>query len=210
MQNIDQNKMLILASASPRRKDLLEQAGVPFCVVPSEFDEGSVEPGDPADYVRHLAISKADEVAGKHPDCWVLGADTVVLLDGRILEKPEDGDHAAEMLALLGGREHRVLTGYAVMRGRDGKVLPAVVETRVRFKPLTDEEIRWYVDTGEPFGKAGAYAIQGIGTFLVSGISGSYTNVVGLPVCEVIETLKGAGIMGHDPQNAGRYRMRGV
>ena len=210
MQNRDHNKMLILASASPRRNDLLKQAGVPFCVVPSEFEEESVEHGEPFAYVRHLAEAKADDVAGNYPDSWVLGADTIVLDGERILGKPASANHAREMLRSLSGKAHRVLTGFAVVKKSENRILSEVVDTEVRFKPLSEAEIDWYVKTEEPFGKAGAYAIQGIGSFLVRGITGSYTNVVGLPVCEVIETLTGAGVIAFHPEDKGRYEFRGA
>lgn len=209
MQNNDQKTMLILASASPRRKDLLNQAGVPFSVIPSDFDEEAVTPGEPYAHVKYLAEAKATEVGQRYPDNWVLGADTIVLSGDRILGKPRSAAHAKEMLSRLSGKSHRVLTGFAIVRHSERRVLSAVVDTVVEFKPLSEAACDWYINTEEPFGKAGAYAIQGIGAFLVRRISGSYTNVVGLPVCEVIETLVDAGVIGFHPEKNGRYELKG-
>ncbi len=187
---------LILASQSPRRKYLLEQAGLTFQVIPSHIDESSLPPTPPADYVRQLAEAKALDVAAAHAASWVLGADTIVAVDDRLLGKPTSAGDAREMLKRLSGKTHQVYTGYCLIhRGRSRRIADTV-RTDVVFKTLTDQEIDWYIGTGEPFDKAGAYAIQGLGTFLVRRISGSYTNVVGLPVCEVVEILLREGVMG--------------
>ncbi|MGE5257729.1 MAG: Maf family protein [Hyphomicrobiales bacterium] len=180
---------IILASQSPRRRHLLERAGLRFAVVPSEFDEATVSASTPDDYVRSLAEEKARDVGRKHPDAWVIGADTVVVVEGLILGKPASTPEARDMLRRLSGRIHQVLTGYCICRMSDARLFADTVRTDVLFKALSDDEIEWYLQTGEPFDKAGAYAIQGIGTFLVRSINGSYTNVVGLPVCEVVEIL---------------------
>jgi len=180
---------LILASKSPRRRYLLEQAGIEFSVIPSSFDENSVKLSSPDSYVRQLAESKAGDVAGQYPDSWVIGADTIVLIDGTILGKPGSRAEARTMLKILSGKTHQVLTGYCICCHRTGRLFSDAAKTDVQFKKLTQREIDWYIKSGEPFGKAGAYAIQGIGTFLVRRINGSYTNVVGLPVCEVVEFL---------------------
>ena len=189
------DEQLILASASPRRRYLLEQAGLQFAVIPSDFDEASVSTCPPGDYVRILAEAKADDIARQHPAAWVIGADTTVVIDGRILGKPGDMDQARRMLHRLSGQRHQVHTGYAVGCLARSRRRSATVTTDVEFKRLSDAEIEWYLQTGEPFDKAGAYAIQGIGTFLVRRINGSYTNVVGLPVCEVIEVLIHEGVV---------------
>ncbi len=191
-----ENQPLVLASKSPRRRYLLEQAGLRFEVVPSGIDESGFALTSPEEYVRRLAAAKADDVAAARRDAWVIGADTIVLIDGTVLGKPGGRAEARVMLGRLSGRTHQVYTGYSIRcRSRQWTFTDAVV-TDVTFKALSDEEIQWYIHTDEPFDKAGAYAIQGLGTFLVRRINGSYTNVVGLPVCEVIEVLIKAGAVG--------------
>ena len=187
-ENIQKSR-LILASKSPRRSYLLKKAGIAFDVIPSHFDENSIAINDPAQYVRTLSNAKAQEVAGRFPDRWIIGADTVVLIDGKVLGKPRDMPSARIMLEQLSGQTHQVFTGFTICCRRLQRHITDVVRTDVTFKELTQNEIEWYIHTAEPFDKAGAYAIQGLGTFLVKRINGSYTNVVGLPVCEVIEHL---------------------
>ena len=187
---------LILASKSPRRRYLLKQAGLDFSVIPSFFDEASVPLSTPATHVRQLAEYKAADVAGNYPDSWVIGADTIVLINGMILGKPGSSGEAGAMLKSLSGRTHQVLTGYCICCKAKERWHSETIHTDVTFKRLSDAEIQWYIHTGEPFDKAGAYAIQGLGTFLVKSINGSYTNVVGLPVCEVIEFLIKEGVIG--------------
>ncbi|BBO79698.1 Maf-like protein [Desulfosarcina ovata subsp. sediminis] len=193
---------LILASQSPRRRYLLEQAGLTFQVIPSSFDEDSVRPKNPSEYVKTLATAKADEVASRYPGSWVIGADTIVTINDSILGKPADARQAREMLVRLSGQSHFVYTGYAIVCKQTNSCHCEAVQTRVQFKALSDAEIDWYIESGEPFDKAGAYAIQGLGTFLVRSIDGSYTNVVGLPVCEVIETLFKLGVVRLSHANA--------
>lgn len=195
MTNGVTNAELILASRSPRRKYLLEQAGLHFSVIPSPFDESSVSSTEPATYVRCLAEGKADDVAARYPEAWVIGADTIVAAEDRLLGKPASKDAARRMLGRLSGKTHQVYTGFCICRHRGNLKFIAAVRTDVTFKDLSENEIEWYIRTGEPFNKAGAYAIQGMGTFLVRCINGSYSNVVGLPVCEVIEILIREGIM---------------
>ena len=137
-------------------------------------------------------------MARSHPESWVIGADTVVVVDDRLLGKPASTAEARAMLRRLSGRTHYVLTGVCICRLADNRFYADTVKTDVLFKELTDAEIDWYIQTGEPFDKAGAYAIQGIGTFLVKRIHGSYTNVVGLPVCEVIEFLLRERVIGFE------------
>lgn len=181
---------LILASKSPRRYELLKQVGLHFDVVHSNIEEENfVRDESPRGHVIRLAEEKARDVGQKCPDSWVLGADTVVYIDGIILGKPKTHEEAVDMLRRLGGQEHSVLTGFSVLNVSKGKGERGAVETAVKVKPLSPVEMEWYVQTGEPFDKAGAYAIQGIGSFMIESIHGSYTNVVGLPVCEVIELL---------------------
>lgn len=180
---------LVLASESPRRKELLESMGLAFEVQPSGVDESNGWKGTPADFARDLARGKALEVARLRAGCWVLGADTVVILDGEVLGKPTDPDEAADMLRRLSGRLHEVITGICIARSAPDFLEVRSVSTRVQFKTLSDEEIRAYANSGEPLDKAGGYGIQGAGAFLVRAIEGSYTNVVGLPLCEILEWL---------------------
>ncbi len=198
MVNKIQHGQIILASQSPRRRYLLEQAGLRFDVIPSRFDEDAVTLNDPSDYVRTLACAKTKEIAEKYPESWVIGADTIVLIDGIVLGKPIDQAAARAMLLRLSGQTHQVYTGFAICCHGTGKLFADVVCTEVTFKKLTADEIEWYINTDEPFDKAGAYAIQGLGTFLVKRINGSYTNVVGLPVCEVIAYLIKQGVVRID------------
>lgn len=193
---------LILASQSPRRRYLLEQAGLTFAVIPSRFDEDKVKLTNPVDYVKTLAAAKADEVATQYPESWVIGADTIVTIDHAILGKPASPKEAREMLVRLSGQSHSVHTGYAVVCKRHQICISDAIQTEVQFKELSPVEIDWYIQTGEPFDKAGAYAIQGLGTFLVRRINGSYTNVVGLPVCELLENLIRLGVISINPENA--------
>ena len=193
---------LILASQSPRRRYLLEQAGLTFAVIPSSFDEDSVQLTEPAGYVKTLAEAKANQVAQKYPGSWTIGADTIVTIDNAILGKPGDPGEAQAMLEQLSGQLHAVFTGYAIVCPDTQTCISEAIRTEVEFKALSSNEIAWYIQTGEPFDKAGAYAIQGMGTFLVRRINGSYTNVVGLPVCEVIETLLKLGVVAMGPNRA--------
>jgi len=184
---------LILASESPRRYELLMQMGLDFEVIPSKIFEGFVQAESPKDHVIRLAEAKAREVASKYPDRWVVAADTIVCINGSILGKPQGREEAVEMLRRLSGQDHRVLTGFSVCHSRRGESDREVVQTVVRMKPFTSAEIDWYVGTGEPYDKAGGYAIQGIGSFMIESIQGSYTNVVGLPLCELIQMLNRLG-----------------
>lgn len=180
---------LILASTSPRRRELLGQLGLPFEVVASRFDESLLSPLGlhPADYVTQLALGKAAEVAARlaAPEAVVVGADTTVVLDGDVLNKPADPDDAARMLRRLSGRTHEVYTGLCLIHGEHIQTAHAV--TAVTFAPLSDDTIAAYVATGEPLDKAGAYGIQGQGLGFIPRIDGDYYNVVGLP----LELLRG-------------------
>jgi septum formation protein len=183
----------ILASVSPRRKELLELVGLEFDVVPSDVDEAFRETETPRDHVMRLSREKALAVTAMHPDAWVLGADTIVLVNGEILGKPQTKDEAREMLRKLSGREHKVISGFTVLKKTGGAVFTDAVESTVVFKKLSADEIEWYVGTDEPYDKAGGYAAQGIGASLIREICGSYTNVVGLPLCEVVDALRQMG-----------------
>ncbi|MBU2537179.1 MAG: septum formation inhibitor Maf [Proteobacteria bacterium] len=178
---------LILASGSPRRRDFLTELGFAFEVLVTDIDEIPQAGEQPVDFVARLAREKSQAV--DQPGAWVLGADTVVVVDGEILGKPTDEDEACAMLMLLSGRWHEVWTGFSLSRQTTGELYTKTVCTKVRFMPLTPELCRAYVRTGEPLDKAGAYGIQGKGCFLVSEINGSYTNVVGLPMTEVLDAL---------------------
>jgi septum formation protein len=186
---------LILASASPRRKDLLGRLGLCFEIAPSDIDEAQEDGEKPEDHVRRLAHAKAAEVAPHYPGKWVLGADTIVVIDDTILGKPQDEAEARSMLSRLNARFHTVLTGYALVnasRPQEGTV--RCVSSSVFIRELSPEEIAGYVKSGEPMDKAGSYAIQGLGSGIVERVTGSYTNVVGLPLCEVARDLKDLGI----------------
>jgi septum formation protein len=180
---------LILASSSPRRQQLLRQIGLEFDVVSSEVEEDFIDGESPRGHVLRLAELKARKVGEMYPKRWVIGADTAVSIDGMILGKPGTDREAYQMLSMLSGRDHLVVTGVSVCHGAKGKGKTIAVETSVRMKTLNPAEINWYIRTEEPFDKAGGYAIQGMGAFMVQRIDGSYTNVVGLPLCELVEVL---------------------
>lgn len=185
--------MLVLASASPRRADLLRAAGIPFTVEVPDVDEAP-RPGEtPETYVVRVAQDKARVVGCRKSGIPVLGADTTVVVDGEILGKPAHRDEARSMLERLSGRVHDVLTGLALRVGE--REWTAMECTRVRFLPLSAAEITWYIDSGEPEGKAGAYAVQGLASRFVDRIEGSYSNVVGLPVASVCGLLRSARVL---------------
>lgn len=185
---------LILASASPRRRGLLNKAGLAFCVVPSRTTEEVWPTEAPKDYVVRVAEEKAHEVATRHPHAWILAADTIVEIDGKILGKPRDETDANRMLHLLSGRSHHVMTAFIILQSQQQKTVRQLVTSTVTFKALSAAQIEAYVATGEPADKAGAYAVQGLGSDLVEGVTGSYTNVVGLPMDEVYAALQVLGI----------------
>jgi len=180
----------ILASASPRRRELLSLAGLSFTVCVSDVDETLLSHWTAEQAARELAHQKTQAVAAQVPsDCVVIGADTIVALDGTLLGKPENPEDAKEMLSLLSGREHSVITSVCLMHGEKFRVFSQ--ETRVQFYPLSENEINAYVATGEPMDKAGAYGIQGKGSLLVERIAGDYFNVVGLPIARLVRELEG-------------------
>jgi septum formation protein len=176
-------RRLLLASASPRRAELLRAAGFDFDVHPATVDESPLDGEVPDRYVYRLAEAKARAVLPVAGDRIVLAADTTVVIDGRILGKPVDADDAAGMLRTLSGRRHEVLTGVTLAQGT--RVVTRVETTGVHMAPMADEEITWYVTSGEPADKAGAYAVQGLAARFVTRIEGSYSNVVGLPIALV-------------------------
>ena len=181
--------MLVLASKSPRRRDLLTAAGIHCDVVEIEVEETVQRLEPPGEHVRRLAREKAEAGFALRPDAIVLGADTIVVVGSEIMGKPKDSADATRMLRILSGREHEVLTGVALVSAR--KTVVEVARTRVWFNPLTNQEIDGYVSSGEPNDKAGGYAIQGLGSRFIDRIQGSYSNVVGLPVALVYRLLKG-------------------
>ena len=187
----------ILASSSPRRRELLTSIGLDFEVIPSHVPEVHQVGEAPEEYVARLSRDKAAAIAGAHPDRWVIAADTTVLLGDVLLEKPADAADAIRMLATIQGRTHIVYTGVTLQNGESSET--RVAESEVRMLPLSPRDIEWYVQTGEPLDKAGAYAVQGIGAMFIDSIHGSYTNVVGLPLATLFLMLRRAGI---DPLHA--------
>ena len=186
--------MLVLASASPRRRELLRWLVAEYELDTALIDE-SPRPGEPATVlVARLARAKAEVVAARRPDAWILAADTIVEIDGDILGKPTDARDAVDMLGRLSGREHRVFTGFTLL-APGGDHRGGTVESRVVFRPLDAQRIESYVATGEPLDKAGSYAIQGRGAGLVARVDGSFTNVIGLPLDEVGALLGEAGLL---------------
>lgn len=185
---------IILASASPRRRDILRAIGLSFTVMPSQVEEPPYCGGSVADHARLLAEMKASDVARRAPGHLVIGADTVVLVDNHILEKPRTEQEAVQMLHRLGGRWHHVLTGVCLIRSDPNRRRSGCEVTRVKFAPLGLDEIRWYVSTGEPMDKAGGYAIQGYGALFIERIEGDYLNVVGLPLRLVYHLANELGV----------------
>jgi septum formation protein len=190
--------MLVLASASPRRQELLGSAGIPFTVQAPDINETPLAGESPRDCAERLAREKALAVFDSRRQDWVLGADTIVVVDGVILGKPRDADDAARMLRLLAGRTHEVITGVCVVGAVASRQLPVAIKTAsettvVTFSEMSDDEINNYVTTGEPLDKAGAYAIQGIASRWIPRVEGDYSNVVGLPVALVYRILRELG-----------------
>lgn len=184
------NKKIILASGSPRRKELLEKAGVSFEVVVSEYEEDMTLPLPPDGLVKHLSRGKAETVAKTHTDAIIISADTIVVYGDTVLGKPHTSRRAREMLRLLSGKQHSVFTGFTIILENEKKTISRAVESKVFFKNLSDEEINEYVATGEPLEKAGAYAVQMLGQKFIQKIEGDITNIIGLPINEVIKELQ--------------------
>jgi septum formation protein len=188
------NPPIILASNSPRRRDLLRQVGLSFSIDPADVDE-SVRVGEsPESYALRVALDKARGAASRAEEGMVIAADTIVVLDERILGKPKDHNDAVRMLTLLSGRVHEVVTGLAVLSVADGSVHSGIARTRVWFRELSPQTVEAYVRSGEPLDKAGAYGIQEKGALLVKKIDGCYFNVVGLPLSLLAELLQYAGV----------------
>ncbi|MDK2800733.1 MAG: nucleoside triphosphate pyrophosphatase [Clostridiales bacterium] len=182
---------IILASASPRRQELLQQIGLKFEVMPSAVEEKIENNAPPEEIVQQLSFVKAKDIAKNvEQSCIVIGADTIVVYKNNILGKPKNYDDAYSMLKMLSGDAHNVLTGFTVIRTDDGKTITNYAQTSVKFREITEEEIIGYINTQEPMDKAGAYGIQGIGSLLVEQIKGDYFNVVGLPIAKLMQVLK--------------------
>ncbi len=182
---------LVLASQSPRRAELIGRLGLPFDTVPADIDESYLDGETPEGHAERLAREKALTIAAQRPEALVVGSDTIVVVDGDVLGKPRDREHAVEMLLRLSGREHLVCTGIAVAHG--GRVRSDLVRVRVRFRALDRRAYERYVDTREPMDKAGAYGIQGFGSAIVEGIEGDFYAVMGLPVTRMLELIEGFG-----------------
>lgn len=189
-----QKRTIILASASPRRKELLEKIGLNFTVDPSNYPEDLRLDLKPEGMAKALSLEKAWAVSQKYPDAIIISADTLGVLRGKIIGKPQTEEEARAVLLRLSGKSHRVITGFTILDTASKKVKTRTVETRVYFKKLSSREISNYVKTGEPLDKAGAYAIQGLGSAMVEKISGDYYNVMGLPLNALVESLKEFGI----------------
>ncbi len=183
-------RLIILASSSPRRKQLLEMVGLDFEVVPSSFEENITKDMDPYELVEYLSFQKAQDVATKYTDAVVIAADTVVVLDDIVIGKPKDKRHAVSILRALSNKSHRVITGYTIIVSPIYQRITNTITSTVYFRKLNQKEIQDYVATGEPMDKAGAYGIQGLGSIFIEKIEGDYCNVVGLPVYHLLEDLK--------------------
>ncbi|MBI5598707.1 MAG: septum formation inhibitor Maf [Deltaproteobacteria bacterium] len=188
-----EDKKIILASASPRRKELLKDISSSFEVRPADVDEGVREDESPVGHTRRLAREKTGKVGEGLSGGIIIGADTVVVIDGEILGKPKDTDDARRMLGRLSGKAHTVVTSFCILNARTKETIAKTVESKVTMRRIHDAELEEYLETGEPLDKAGAYAVQGIGGKFIETVKGSYTNVVGLPVDEVKEALKKMG-----------------
>ncbi|MBI4296514.1 MAG: septum formation inhibitor Maf [Chloroflexi bacterium] len=187
-------KKIVLASASPRRAELLSQAGLKFEVDPSEYEEEIIAGLGPHELAKRLSLEKAKRVASKYRNALVIAADTFGVLQGKILGKPKTGAEAKQMLEMLSGQAHLVITGFTIIDTETDKTVSRSVETKVYFRELTPAEIEAYVKSGEPLDKAGAYAIQGLGAVIVERIEGDYFNVIGLPLSALAESLKEFGV----------------
>jgi septum formation protein len=195
MFQVNDENAIVLASESTRRVDLLRTLGVSFSIIPPDIDESRHPSELPRDYVLRVSHNKAHKVGSLFPDKWIIGADTIVVHKNRILGKPLSEKDAIDMLSRLRGNWHKVYTGYAILNMSRNILLQDVAETKVFIKDLTDTEIERYVKTTEPLDKAGSYAVQGKGGYMVKEIKGSYTNVVGLPICEITEALLSLGVL---------------
>ena len=195
MFQVREGDSIILASESVRRVDILRTLGIPFSIIPPDIDESRKKDEPPKEFVLRISHDKAIKVGNYFPDKWVIGADTVVVYKNRILGKPKNEQEAFIMLRTLAGKWHKVLTGFCVLNVSKKIAYRDAVETRVFMREMLDHEIMRYVSTSEPLDKAGSYAVQGKGGYMVKEIKGSYANVVGLPICEVAEVLLSLGVL---------------
>ncbi|MCY4389504.1 MAG: Maf family protein [Desulfurellaceae bacterium] len=186
---------LILASASPRRRELLQQTSLRFRVIPSHMEETRRDKEPPETYVARIAAEKARAIAERQPGFWILAADTIVALEGRVFGKPANLDNARQMLTTLSGHPHQVMTAFVLLDTAGNTTAAEVVTSQVTFKELSASEVTAYLATGEPFDKAGAYAFQGKGRDLIAQVSGSHSNIIGLPMDEVTAALRTVGLL---------------
>lgn len=195
MFHLKEGDSIILASESARRVDILRTLGISFAIIPPDIDESRKKDEPPREYVLRISYEKAQKIGSHFPDKWVIAADTVVVYKNKILGKPVSEKEAFNMLKTLSGKWHKVITGFCVLNLLKKITYRDAVETKVFVRDLHDEEIKRYIMTSEPLDKAGSYAVQGRGGYMVKEIKGSYTNVVGLPICEIAETLLSLGIL---------------
>ena len=192
---VKEGDSIILASESTRRVDILRTLGIPFAIFPPDIDESRKKDESAKEYVMRVSYEKAYKVGSHFQNRWIIAADTVVMLKGKILGKPNNERDAFHMLKTLQGKWHKVITGYCIMNLSKNITYRDTVETKVFVKDMSDEEIKRYIKTSEPLGQAGSYAVPGRGGYMVKEIKGSYTNVVGLPVCQVAEVLLSLGVL---------------
>ena len=194
VQKRNMNRKIILASSSPRRKQIMEQIGLDCIVEVSDYEEKLIPDVSVEEFVKTLSLGKAKSVAKNHQDAIIIGADTTVFIDNQILGKPKTLAGASEMLHKLSGKTHSVFTGFTVIDTKNNIIITDFIETKIKFKDLSEEEISGYIESGEPMDKAGAYGVQGKGALLVEHIEGDYANITGLPIVKIVEILKTLGV----------------
>lgn len=195
MFQVREGDAIILASESVRRVDMLRTLGIPFSIIPPDIDESRKKDEPPKEYVLRISHDKAYKVGNHFPDKWIIGADTIVIYKNKILGKPKNEEEAFAMLKSLSGKWHKVMTGFCVLNVSRKIVYRDAVETKVFMRDMLDLEIMRYIGTSEPLDKAGSYAVQGRAGYMVKELKGSYSNVVGLPICEVAEVLLSLGVL---------------
>jgi len=187
-------KDIILASSSPRRKEIFSKTGLPFTVEHSEYEEDMTLPVSPTELVQHLADGKAKAVSDRHPDSLIIAADTIIAFGGRVLGKPKSKDEAIRTLSALSGKENDIITGVTIQDGKTGKNVRFADTTKIFMKEISESDIAAYVDTGEPMNKAGSYALQGLGAIFIERIEGDFFSAMGLPLARLVEQLKAFGV----------------